>query len=464
MVLGTWLDVAGPLGAVLGFALGGALMLLIGLCYAELMTTLPAAGGEVVYAYYIYGVEVSFVVGWFLALVYAAVTAFEAISLAWVLEALLPGSQGPVLYSVLGADVTLGSLIIGVVTMFLLIMLNYRGTHAVTRFQDLFTFALIAAAALFLIAGIGWGTVENLRPVFQTGGSRPAWTGVLWVFATSPLWFSGFQVVTQVMEERAPGTSPKSVGWMVLMAIGMALIFYWLVIIAAAMAAPRDELLGARLPLVTAMEAAFGNRVMAQVVLLAAVFGILTTWNAVIVVGARLLFSMGRAAMIPSTLGRVHPRFGSPALAVLLIGAVGTVGVFLGRNALVPIVNIGASCFAFTFVISAWGVVRLRRTEPHLERPYRVPGGIATAVLATGGAGFVLVYSLYETFAAADGGIPLEWIVLVAWGALGVGFWLAARRIRTGVSETDRRRLMLGAITNHGYRSPVTGNNHEVDS
>ena len=48
VVLGTWLDIAGPLGAVLGFALGGALMLLIGLCYAELMTTLPAAGGEVV--------------------------------------------------------------------------------------------------------------------------------------------------------------------------------------------------------------------------------------------------------------------------------------------------------------------------------------------------------------------------------------------------------------------------------
>ena len=248
------------------------------------------------------------------------------------------------------------------------------------------------------------------------------------------------------MEERAPGTSPKSVGWMVLMAIGMALIFYWLVIIAAAMAAPRDELLSAELPVATAMEAVFGNRVMAQVVLLAAVFGILTTWNAVIVVGARLLFSMGRAAMIPSTLGRVHPRFASPAAAVLLIGAVGTVGVFLGRNALVPIVNIGASCFAFTFVISAWGVVRLRRTEPHLERPYRVPGGTATAVLATGAAGLVLVYSLYETFAAAGGGIPLEWIVLVAWGALGLGFWLAARRIRSVGSETDRRRLMLGAV------------------
>jgi amino acid transporter len=49
VALGDWLEAAAPLGAILGFALGGVLMLPVALCYAELATALPTAGGEVVY-------------------------------------------------------------------------------------------------------------------------------------------------------------------------------------------------------------------------------------------------------------------------------------------------------------------------------------------------------------------------------------------------------------------------------
>ncbi|MCB1022373.1 MAG: amino acid permease, partial [Acidobacteria bacterium] len=65
--LGSWLTQAGPGGAILAFAAGGAVMLLIGLCYAELTAMLPVAGGEVAYAFAAHGAGRAFVVGWFLA-------------------------------------------------------------------------------------------------------------------------------------------------------------------------------------------------------------------------------------------------------------------------------------------------------------------------------------------------------------------------------------------------------------
>ncbi|MFB0907803.1 MAG: hypothetical protein QMB03_05900, partial [Spirosomataceae bacterium] len=53
--MGSWLSNAGPLGSVIAFALGGLLMLAIGLCYAEVTSALPLSGGEVAYAYKAYG-------------------------------------------------------------------------------------------------------------------------------------------------------------------------------------------------------------------------------------------------------------------------------------------------------------------------------------------------------------------------------------------------------------------------
>ena len=82
VALGDWLESAAPLGAILGFALGGALMLPVALCYAELATALPTAGGEVVYLAAVFGLDAAFMVGWFVVLMAVAITSFEGISLA----------------------------------------------------------------------------------------------------------------------------------------------------------------------------------------------------------------------------------------------------------------------------------------------------------------------------------------------------------------------------------------------
>src|ERR1051326_508641 len=90
VVLGGWLRQSGPIGAVIAFLLASVAMMLVGLCYAELVTTLPVSGGEIAYAYEIFGLRTSFVTGWFLALVYVATATFEAISAGWIAAVLFP--------------------------------------------------------------------------------------------------------------------------------------------------------------------------------------------------------------------------------------------------------------------------------------------------------------------------------------------------------------------------------------
>ena len=100
--LGSWFEKAGPLGASAAFLIGGLVVLVIGLCYAEVTQMLPVAGGEVAYAYKASGTSMAFGVGWCLALGYLSVSAFEAGSIGMVLAYIEPSLQVGPLYLAMG--------------------------------------------------------------------------------------------------------------------------------------------------------------------------------------------------------------------------------------------------------------------------------------------------------------------------------------------------------------------------
>lgn len=440
-MLGDWLRQAGPLGAMLAFVAGGLVMTVVGLCYAELATLLPVSGGELAYAYEAYGVKACFAAGWALALVYTAFTAFEAVSLGWVLGALLPGIEGPTLYLSRGAPVRLGSLLLGLAGMALFTHLNYRGARSAARTQKLLTYTKIGFSAVFIIAGIIGGSAVNLHPLFA---GRPAWRGILAVFLTTPVWFGGFNVIPQAMEERAPHTSLRTVARVVVLSLGLATAFYCLIILASSMTTPWQGLLKMDLPAAGAFREGLRSPLLARVVLLAALLGLIATWNAVFFAAARVLFALGRARIIHPSFGRIHPVHGSPATAVLFVGAVGFCAVFIGRGAIIPIVNVGATCLAGAFLLTCLCLIRLRRAEPERLRPWSVPGGIWTAGIAVLFCLGILGLSLFQPYADANGRMPLEWIFLGLWIVLGMLFWRYAHRDRDQVTPQERRRLILG--------------------
>ena len=423
VVLGDWLTAAGPAGAVIGFLIGGLALLPVAACYAELATTLPLAGGEVVYMGEIFGAHAAFMVGWFLVLMAVAITGFEAISLAWFLDQLFPGHQGAVLYHVLGSEIHAGALVIGFIGVTAIALANFCGAHVSGRFQEIFTYLKTAAIALFVIAALTHGTLSHVGSPWPAAGVGHTIGGVLWIAVTTPLWLAGFQVVPQAIEERGSTTSLVTVGRLTVWAVILGIIFYCLVVTAATFAAPWPSIVKAPLPAAFAIQAALPNPVVARAVLLAVVLGILATWNSAFLWATRLLLALGRARLIPQAFAATG-RFRSPTLAIVCVAILGLAGVCMGRGALLPIIGMASMSLAVSYTFTCAAALKMRRTQPQLGRPFRVPGGTATMIAALCVTLLMSLYGLLEPWLHSRG-IPIEWVLLISWALIGAV--LAAR-------------------------------------
>ncbi|MCY3699090.1 MAG: APC family permease [Gemmatimonadetes bacterium] len=442
-VMGAWLSGAGAIGAIIAFVLGGLGILAIGLCYSEMAAAYPVTGGEVAYVFEAWGARWSFAAAWFLAFSYIFTTSFEAISVEWVVSALVPGFGGPVIYTLLGQEVRLWSLALGLAVMAAITFINYRGGKTAAWFQDLMTAGLIILTLIFVVAGVVGGSVANLAPMFSGTTPGAALVGVGIVLGTAAFWFAGFDTIPQAMEEVEEGAKLRLLPRVMGASILFALVFYCLVILATAMSMPRAELLASELPAAAAIEAALGSPFLGRVVLFAGLCGLITTWNAIFFASTRIVFAMARAHMIPHRLAKVHDRYGSPSAAVIFVAVMGSVGALFGRNAILVIVGGAAISAMIVFLVVVLGVLRLRKTRPDHPRPYTVPGGrgflYLSAVVALG----LLGASIWEPFHGAGGRIPAEWIVLVVWAALGLVFYRAAAPLRREVSDRQLRWLIL---------------------
>lgn len=445
VMVGEWIRQAGPLGAVVGFALGALGMGLVGLCYAEVIGMFPVAGGEVAYTYEIYGIKTCFATGWFLALAFIAVTVFEGVTVAWIFNLLMPWTAGPLLYRSWGAPVYLGNVIIGVAGLAIITTLNYLGIKFAARLQDVLTYGKLALAAIFVGVAIWAGNTTNLRPLFVHSSSGSLLGPIFLVLMTAPYWLSGFMVVAQVMEERSNSISLKTIGRVLLLCIGAAALFYCVIIITTSMTMPWQRLVSLEMPAVTTFRVAFHSPRLSTLVLVVGLLGLITVWNGISMSASRVLFALGRSQIITPWFAKIHPVFGSPSAAIIFVGVVAACGIFLGRSALMPIVNVTSTCIAAAYVLVCVGAARLRITRPLQKRPYRAPGGIVMAGIAAVFALLIVLESLYQPYIAAKGAFPLEWISLLVWAALGLLFWAIARKRRQTVNEQERRELLLGA-------------------
>ncbi len=236
--LGWWLNQAGPLGSMLAFLIGGILMLFIGLCYAELTSMLPLAGGEVAYAYKAFGTSKSFIVGWFLAFGYLSVTTFEAISIGKVLGFIFPEIDVLPLYSVGNYTVYAPHLLLALVCTTLITFINYIGVKHAAHFQTVLIFGFIIITIIFITFGIIGGNPDNLLPVFPKTNLVGIVGGIAAVLVTVPFWFVGFDIIPQVAEEAKSGINPKKLGLLILIAIISATAFYIILLFGVSSAVP----------------------------------------------------------------------------------------------------------------------------------------------------------------------------------------------------------------------------------
>ena len=441
--LGGWFEQAGPVGAIVAFAAGGTLMLIIGLCYAEVTPMLPVTGGEVAYAYKAYGTSKAFIIGWFLAFGYLSVSAFEAISVGLVLSFLLPQIDIFPLYEIAGSTVYATHLLLAFVFTGFITGINYFGVGIASRVQIVLTVLFLLCAVLFVVSGIASGEVGNLAPYFGDSAlGSGGLAGMLAVFVTVPFWYVGFDTIPQAAEERRENSPLHRLGLYVVLAIICSTLFYIAIILGAGMAGPWRDIVGEELPTAAAFSAAFESQWLVRLVLIAGLIGLLTSWNGFFLAGSRVLFSLGRGRIIHESFGQAHAKYGTPTTAVLFSGLVTFLSALLGRGAIIAFVDVGSFCIALAFLGVALSLIQLRKKFPDLERPYRMPGGNALAYVAAAGSLFILFVMLVPG-SSSRLVWPLEWLILGTLSITGIGFWFAARGYRQRVSEDDRARLIL---------------------
>lgn len=442
VVLGEWLNAAGPGGAMLGFLLGGVAMLLIGLCYAELAARLPMAGGEFLYANEAFGPGVAYLISWFIALYAIAVCAFEAIALAWLLRALAPGMATEPLYDVMGQAVTGDALVIGVAFSLLVGMLHYRGAAAAMLFQNVVTYGFLAVATILILVGIAAGSPANLEPLFETPSGRPWFLGTLWIFATSAYFFNGFQASLHGIEERKADLPIRWIVGAMLAGIVVSIVFYCAAILAGSSAAPWQDTVSAELPTAAAFRSLPYGDVLATMIIAVAAVSLLKTWTSIALLGTRLLYAKARMGLLPAALARVS-RHGSPSGAILFVTACSVVGVFFGRAAVIPIVNMSSICLALSFVVCIAALFVLRR-RPGPAPAFQVPGGQIVMTVALGCAVMMAGVAFLEPLGRAGSWLPVEWVLIALWAFVGAVAWRVARRnlgsaVSTDATPLDRR-------------------------
>ena len=361
VVMDDWLTRGGPLGGILGFAIGGVLLLPIGYVYGKLVMAMPDASGEVAYTASVFPRPVSFFTGWMMMLAYFIVCPWEAVAVGRIAGYIFPALNSVELYRVSGKPVFLPHLAIGLGLTALLTVLNYRGIRLSATFQNWTTFGTLALFVVFVGIGVTRGSTANFPPLF----THTPFISILLVLQIVPYFMTGFESVTKAAEEANPEFRSRSYLRAIWAAIIVGFVFYIVVIAAVGFVAPWQRLIGTPFMTAVAFEHAIGSRWIVSIILAAALLSLFKVFNGNFVAASRLLFAMGRRGLVDGRLATVHPRNQTPAAAVISVGIATGLCMFLGSAILVPITDVGslasalgwlAACAAYLWMRPAfWG-------------------------------------------------------------------------------------------------------------
>ena len=413
VIMDDWLSRGGSLGALLGFAIGGAVLFPIGWVYGKLIMAMPDAAGEIAYTSAVFSRQFSFATGWMMLLAYFIVCPWEAVAVGRIAGYIFPALDSIELYRIAGRPVYLPHFVIGLTLTTLLTTLNYRGIRLSATFQNWTSFGTLALFLVFVTSGVSKGSSLNLPPLF----TRAPLVSILLVIQIVPYFMTGFESVGKAAEEAHQDFRSKAFFRAIWMAIFVGILFYTIVIAAVSFVSPWHALIGEKFMTAIAFQRAVGSRAIVNIILAAALLSLFKCFNGNFVAASRLLFALGRRKMIAAQVGEIHARHQTPALAVLCIGGLTAACMLLGDAILVPITEVGSVACAVGWSASCAACLALgRRTGSD---------GVVLSGREKGVAIFGLVAGIAMVLMKIVPAIPghftkYEWIALGVWTLLGV--------------------------------------------
>jgi APA family basic amino acid/polyamine antiporter len=404
VVMDDWLTRGGPLGGILGFAIGGLLLLPIGYVYGKLVMAMPDASGEVAYTAKVFPPSVSFFTGWMMMLAYFIVCPWEAVAVGRIAAYIFPALDSVELYQVAGKPVFLPHLVVGLGLTGMLTWLNYRGVRLSATFQNWTTFGTLSLFVVFVGIGVTRGSTANFAPLF----THTPFISIFLVLQIVPYYMTGYESVTKAAEEANPEFRSRGFLLAIWSAIIVGVVFYVIVIAAVGFVAPWHELVGTPFMTAVAFEHAIGSRWIVSIILAAALLSLFKVFNGNFVAASRLLFAMGRRGIVDERLAKIHPRNQTPATAVLWVGAVTGACMFLGSAILVPISDVGSLASALGWLAACAAYLCMK--PPSREKAVATLGALVACAMV-----------LMKILPFVPGNFSRwEWLALALWLLTGI--------------------------------------------
>jgi basic amino acid/polyamine antiporter, APA family len=404
VLMDDWLGRGGPLGAILGFALGGIILLPVGYVYGQWVLRLPDAAGEAAYTGQVFPPIVSYFTGWIMLLAYFIVCPWEAVALGKIAAYIFPSLDSFELYRVADQPVFLPRLILGIALTLFLAIINYRGIRLSANFQKTMTTTVLLLFLVIVGVSAARGAPANFHPVFRA----TPFVSILLTLQIVPYFMTGFESVPKYAEEANPDFHGKSYMRAIALALGVGAFFYALAIAVVAYIAPWQSLLGKRFATAIAFEGALGARWPVSLIFTMGLFGLFQCFNGNFAASTRLLFAFARRGTVAARFAVIHETFATPSVAVIGITVGTLLGLFLGDALLVPVTEVGSMASAFGWLaacLSFWLVER----RPRL----RVIAGLGIVISL-----LLLLMKLLPIFPGHF--TPAEWAALGVWLAIGI--------------------------------------------
>ncbi|HET9128200.1 MAG TPA: APC family permease [Propionibacteriaceae bacterium] len=366
---------AGP-AAIISWTLGGIIIMLIGLCFAELGTMFPLAGGVVRFPHIAFGSFASFVNGWIMWVATMAVAPIEVEGALQYATKYFPFTRAEG-----GAHVLTGlGLGTAVVLMAVFVVVNYVGIHWFQRINNVLVWWKLAMIILVIIAfGVTAFHGSNFTAT-SSGFFANGWTGVFSAIATSGIVFSylGFR---QGIELAGETSDPRrNVPFAVIGSVVVTMVLYILLQVVFIGALPANLIPTHWADLsfandfgpLAAMSSILGLVWLEVLLYIDAIVSPADTGLIYTTVTARVSFAMGRTGGAPSALSRTTSR-GAPIVSLLVTFVVGLI-LFLPFPSWQQMVGFVSSATVLSFGAGPLAVVSLRRQIPDYRRPFRLRG------------------------------------------------------------------------------------------
>lgn len=325
--------------------------------YSELAAAIPKAGGGFVYSERALGKNWGFIAGMAQNIEFIFAPPAIALAIGAYFNLFIPGL--PVLEIAVAAYV-------------LITALNIYGIKAAALFELIIT--ILAVGELLLFAGLTLphASMENLKINALPNG----YTGIFAAIPFAIWFFLGIEGVANVAEEtiNPQKTITRGFGFAILTLVVLCMLTFagsagvagWEAIVYKADGSSSDS------PLPLALGRVMGeNNAFYHLLITVGLFGLVASFHGLILAAGRASFEFGKDGCAPAFIGKINSRFKTPANALLTNMGIGIIALFSGKTS--EIITISVFGALTLYIISMVSVIKLRKTEPALHRPFKVP-------------------------------------------------------------------------------------------